>query len=165
LIFDRNARTSGLDESEPLKANSIMNETPTERNDTPETPETPSGEMHQDPPAPADPSVLHSIADALRKGAEDARKAANQAVPTLQSAAADAAYWLAFGVSFAAALPCGLARQLAPEVIKSGCRDGLESGRRAAERITRQLTRQNKDAEPNPAASLESVDPEPGSAF
>src|SRR5205814_9209359 len=51
-------------------------------------------------PQPERP-VFDAIRHAMRKGAEDARTAAEKAIPKVKSTAADAVYWTAYGVSFA----------------------------------------------------------------
>ena len=94
--------------------------------------------------------AFHSFRDAIRKGAEDARTAAEQAIPKVKSAAAGAAYWTAYGVSFAAVFHWALAAGFTPESLKSGVRDGVQCGREAAEKWIEKL-RQRK-AKPTDAA-------------
>jgi hypothetical protein len=83
--------------------------------------------------------VLASLCSAMRKGAEEARTAAEKAVPKLKSAAADVVFWAAYGVSFAAVFQWTLARNLAPQSMKAGCRNGAKAGREAAERLAEKL--------------------------
>ena len=87
--------------------------------------------------------VWDALRDGLRRGAEDARTAAEKAVPKVKSAAADAVYWTAYGVSFAAVFQWTLAKGLAPESLKSGFRDGVKGAEEAAQRWTDKL-RQRK---------------------
>src|SRR6266516_5910702 len=88
--------------------------------------------------------VFDDLRDAIRRGAEDARTAAEKAIPKVKSAAADAVYWTAYGVSFAAVFQWSLAKGLAPECLKSGLRDGVTGGREAAEKWIQKL-RQRKE--------------------
>ena len=83
--------------------------------------------------------VLDALRDALRKGAADARTAAEKAIPKVKSAAAGAGYWTAYGVSFAAVFQWTLAKGLAPESLKSGFRDGVKAAEDAAQRWTDKL--------------------------
>jgi hypothetical protein len=78
--------------------------------------------------------ILDSLTSAMRKGAEDARKAAEEAIPKVKAAASDAAYWMAYGVSFAAVFQWTVAKSFTPECVKSGYRDGVKAGREAAEK-------------------------------
>jgi len=82
--------------------------------------------------AQAQPQPDRSFLSGLKKGAEDARSAADKAIPTVKSAAADAVYWTAYGVSFAVVFQWELAKGLTPESLKSGLRDGVVGGRDAA---------------------------------
>ena len=84
-------------------------------------------------PQPERPA-FDSLRDAIRRGAEDARTAAEKAIPKVKSAATDAVYWTAYGVSFAAVFQWTLAKDLAPESLKSGCHDGVTAGREAGEK-------------------------------
>ena len=98
--------------------------------------------------------VFEDFRDAIRKGAEDARTAAEKTIPKVKSAAADAVYWTAYGVSFAAVFQWTLAKGLAPESLKSGFRDGVKAAEEAARWWTDKL-RQPKgkatDATPDQA--------------
>src|SRR5260221_572663 len=78
--------------------------------------------------------IMDSLGSAMRKGAEDARKAAEEAIPKVKSATSDAAYWMAYGISFAAVFQWTAAKNLTPECVKSGYRDGVKAGREAAEK-------------------------------
>jgi hypothetical protein len=107
---------------------------------------------------PPEQCVLSSICTAMRKGVEDARNAAEKAVPRMKSAANDAVYWAAYGVSFAAVFQWTVARSLAPECLKSGCRDGVKAGREAGEKWAHQLRQRKEEAaapspdQPGPSA-------------
>jgi hypothetical protein len=78
--------------------------------------------------------MLNSLASAMRKGAEDAGKAAEEAIPKVKAAASDTAYWMAYGVSFAAVFQWTVAKSFTPECVKSGYRNGVKAGREAAEK-------------------------------
>jgi hypothetical protein len=82
---------------------------------------------------------------AMRDGAEDARKAAAQAIPKIKSAAANALYWSTYGVSYAAVFQWTVAKHFTPESVKTGARDGVKAGREAAEQWIEKL-RNRKDA-------------------
>ena len=88
----------------------------------------------------------NAVLSALRKGAKDAKEAAERAIPRIKSAAADAAYWTAYGVSFAAVFNWTLAKGLTPECVKSGVRDGVKAGRDAAQQVG-QSVKSGKKAE------------------
>ena len=102
--------------------------------------------------APAEPQPQHErrvfedFRDAIRKGAEDARTAAEKTIPKVKSAAADAVYWTAYGVSFAAVFQWTLAKGLAPESLKSGFRDGVKAAEEAAQRWTDKLRQRKEQA-------------------
>jgi hypothetical protein len=89
-------------------------------------------------------SIFDAIASAVRKGAEHARKEAEEAMPRLKTAAADAAYWTAYGVVFAGVFQWTLVKTFTPDVVKKGCRDGVKAGRDAAERWVEQMTHHNE---------------------
>ena len=108
------------------------------------------------PSAQAKPQPDRSVLSALRKGAEDARTAAEKAIPKVKSAAADAVYWTTYGVSFAAVFQWTLAKGLAPESLKSGCYDGVKAGREAAEKWIEKLKQRKEKA---PAASSDQTGP------
>ncbi len=99
--------------------------------------------------------LLDSLGNAIRKGAEDARTAAEDAIPKVKSAAAGAVYWTAYGVSFAAVFQWSLAKGLAPECLKSGLRDGVTGRREAAEKWIQKLRQRKEKA--NDAACDEGV--------
>lgn len=69
--------------------------------------------------------ALDSVMTAVRTGADDARKAAEEAIPKIKSAAWKATYWTAYSVSFAAAFQWAL--------VRAGGSEGLKAGREAAE--------------------------------
>jgi len=94
-------------------------------------------------PQPERP-VFDAIRHAMRKGAEDARTAAEKAIPKVKSTAADAVYWTAYGVSFAVVFQWTFAKGLAPETLKSGFRDGVKAAEEAALKWTDKL-RQRKE--------------------
>ena len=109
----------------------------------------------QDKPKP-ESSVLGAIGAGIRRGAEDAKAAAQKVAPKVQSAAADTVYWAAYGVSFAAVFQWTLAKGLAPESLKSGCRDGVKAGREAAEKWIARLKQRKEKA---PAATSDQTSP------
>src|SRR6059036_3910961 len=94
--------------------------------------------------------VFDDLHDAIRRGAEDARTAAEKTIPKVKSAAIGAVYWTAYGVTFTAVFQWSLAKGLAPESLKSGCRNGVKAGREAAERWIEKLKQRKEKA---PAAS------------
>ena len=98
-------------------------------------------------PQPERP-VFDALRHAIRRGAEDARIAAEKAIPKVKSAAAEAVYWTAYGVSFTAVFQWTLAKGLAPESLKSGFCDGVKAAEEAAQRWTDKL-RQRKEQAPN----------------
>ena len=102
-----------------------------------------TGEAASAQPQPQ-PQADRSFLGGLRQGAEDARAAAEKAIPKVKSAAADAAYWTAYGVSFAAVFHWALAKGFTPESVKSGVRDGVKAGAEAAQRWMDKL-RQRKE--------------------
>ena len=65
---------------------------------------------------------IDALLSALRQGAEDARKAAEQAVPRIKAAVAEADYWAAYGLAFAAVFPWTVAKNITPDTVKAGCR-------------------------------------------
>src|SRR2546425_2374933 len=80
------------------------------------------------PQPPPETSVFGTFRSGIRRGAEDAKAAAEKAIPKVKSAAAGAVSWTAYGVSFAAVFQWTLAKGLAPESLKSGLRDGVKGG-------------------------------------
>ena len=60
--------------------------------------------------AQAQPQPDRSLLGALRKGAEDARTAAEKAIPKVKSAAANAVYWTTYEASSAAVFQWELAK-------------------------------------------------------
>ncbi len=81
------------------------------------------------------PCVFRPVADALKKGAADARKSAEEAAPKIRSALARAAYDVSYGLSFAAAWQYTVAKLLCPEVVKQGMKDGVRKGSEPGERF------------------------------
>jgi len=125
--------------------------------------ENPANPQSQDSePQPGRP-VFDALHDALRRGAEDARTAAEMTIPKVKSAAADAVYWTAYGASYAAVFQWTFVKGLAPESLKSGCRDGVKAAEEAARRWTDKLRQRKEkatDASPDPTGpSPEAVQP------
>src|SRR5947207_9418025 len=106
-------------------------------------------------PQPERPA-FDAIRDALRRGAEDARTAAEKAIPKVKSAAADAVYWTAYGASFTVVFHWAMAKGLAPESLKCGLRDGVKGGKEAAEKWLDRLRQRKEKAS---AASPEPTGP------
>jgi hypothetical protein len=115
----------------------------------PVTEETTSAQAQQQP-QPERP-VFDGLRDAMRKGAEDARTAAEKTIPKVKSAAADAVYWTAYGISFAVVFQWTFAKGLTPESLKSGVRDGVKAAEEAALKWTDKL-RQRKEKATNAAS-------------
>ena len=101
-------------------------------------------------------SVLSALGAAIRRGAEDAKNATQEAAPKIKSAATDTAYWTAYGVSFAAVFQWTLAKNLIPECLKSGCHDGVKAGREAAEKWIEKLKQRKQKT---PVASSDQTGP------
>ena len=114
-----------------------------ERNDSDCVTDETTGAQGKPQPQP-ERRVFDALREAIRRGAEDARTAAEKTIPKVKSAAADAVYWTAYGVSFAAVFQWTLAKGLAPESLKSGFRDGVKGAEEAAQRWTDKL-RQRKE--------------------
>ena len=116
-------------------------------------------------PQPERP-VFDALRDAIRRGAEDARTAAEKAIPKVKSAAAEAVYWTAYGVSFAAIFQWTLAKGLAPESLKSGFRDGVKAAEETARKWTDKLRqRKEKATDPSPDQAGPSTEAaQPGAA-
>ncbi len=95
-------------------------------------------------------SLLDALGNGVRNGTEDARTAAEYAIPKVKSAAAGAVYWTAYGVSFAAVFHWALAKGLTPECLKSGVRDGVKAGEDVAQKWIEKL-RQRKGKAPDVA--------------
>jgi hypothetical protein len=79
---------------------------------------------------------IDTIINAMRTGAEDARRAAEEAIPKLKYAASRASYWAAYGASFAAAFEWTLA--------SVGGREGIRAGKEAAQRWLERVKRGGK---------------------
>ena len=103
--------------------------------------------------------------DAVNEGAQQARAAAEKAVPKIKAALADATYWTGYGVSFAAVFSYTVASELAPEVLKTGSRDGAAAGKKAAEdfatRCKPQPTQAGAPSSPDAGPSAGVVQPGP----
>ncbi len=114
---------------------------------------------------PPGKTAFESFRSAFRQGAEDARDAAERAIPHIKSAAADATYWMAYGVSFAAVFQWTVIRNLAPESLKSGCRDGVKAGKESADQWIEKLKQTKESPVASPAAeagpSGETTQPSP----
>jgi hypothetical protein len=107
--------------------------------------------------------VFDALRDALCKGAEDARAAAEKTIPKVKSAAADAAYWTAYGAAFAAVFHWTLAKGLTPESLRCGFRDGVNGGMQAAGKWIEKLKQsKEKASEEQQGPSTEA--PQPGAA-
>jgi len=83
--------------------------------------------------------VFDALRDAILKGAEDAKTAAEKAVPKVKSAATSAVYWTAYGVSYAAVFQWTFAKGITSESLKWGLRDGVKGGMQAAEKWIEKL--------------------------
>src|SRR2546430_17649579 len=129
-----------------------------EHNDSDCVTDETTGAQGKPQPQPERP-VFDALRDAIRRGAEDARTAAEKTIPKVKSATADAVYWTAYGVSFAAVFQWTLAKGLAPESLKSGFRDGVKGGREAAEKWIEKLRqRKEKEAAATPAPTVPSTE-------
>lgn len=110
-----------------------------------------------DPQAKSEPQtgkgLFDSASSAFREGAEDAKRAAKEAIPKLKSAAADAVYWAGYGVAYAAVFQWTVAKQLTPESLKAGWRDGVKAGRTAAENWMDNLKQRKVDPTADPSAA------------
>jgi len=92
--------------------------------------------------APSSRSVLESLRSAVNEGAQQAKAAAEKAIPKVKAAASGAAYWLGFGASFATVFSYTVVRELAPEILKAGFRDGAQAGQKSAEQWVSKLKEQ-----------------------
>ncbi len=108
------------------------------------TEETPGAQAERQPQP--ERRALDALRDAFRSGAEDARTAAEKAIPIVKSAAAGAVYWTAYGAAFAAVFHWTFAKGLAPESLKSGFHDGVKGGTEAAEKWIEKLKRRKEKA-------------------
>src|SRR5262249_40427775 len=95
------------------------------------------------------------VISAVRTGADDARKAAEQAMPKIKAAASSAAYWAAYGASFATVFEWTL--------LELGCRDGIKAGKAAAEKWFDSIKGTRPAPAESPVAPM-SERPEPGAA-
>jgi hypothetical protein len=93
-----------------------------------------------------DRHAFDALRDAIRKGAEDARTAAEKSIPKVKSAAASVLYWTAYGASFAAVFQWTFAKGIAPESLKCGLRDGVKGGMDAAEKWIEKLKQRKENA-------------------
>jgi hypothetical protein len=83
--------------------------------------------------------LFESLRSGLNAGAEQARKAAEEAAPKIKTAVSDATYWFGFGVSYAAVFSYVLAKDLAPGGMKAGFSDGAEAAKKKAEEFAENL--------------------------
>jgi len=98
--------------------------------------------------------VFESVRRAAKEGAQEARAAAEKALPKVKAALSDATYWAAYGVSFATVFSYTVVTELAPECLKAGGRDGAQAGRRAAEEFA-----SNRKQKPTGTGATSSLDP------
>jgi hypothetical protein len=112
-----------------------MNETPNSDPENPGSENQSHGSANQS--SHSSKRVFDSVRDAINEGAQQARAAAEEAIPRVRAAVNDATYWLGYSVSFAAVFSYTVVTELAPEVLKTGAHDGTEAGRKAAEDFTR----------------------------
>ena len=114
---------------------------------------------------PAGRCAMDSVYSAIRKGANDARDAAEKALPKIKSAAADAGYWMSYGVAFAAVFQWTVAKQLTPDCFKSGYRDGVKAGKERAEKWLTERERRKEAAQipllAQPGSTVEGAQPGP----
>ena len=125
-----------------------------------------SGPNEPKPAAELRTPIFDAVVTAVRKGAEHARKEAEEAMPRLKAAAQDAAYWTAYGVVFAGVFQWTLVKTFTPEVVKKGCRDGVKAGRDAAEKWVEQMSHRHEPVTPPllaaPATSVATDSTPPG---
>ena len=108
--------------------------------------------------------LFESIRSAILQGAEDARRAAEEAIPKVKAAASAATYLTVYGLAYAAVFHWTVAMQLTPDSVKEGCRDGANAGRDAAQELMRNLKRRQAEATstPPPAGPVgEAAQPSP----
>ena len=123
--------------------------------------QTPHQEQAQSsvPPPPAEAEQkegckLNSLCDAVEKGARHARQAAEETVPKVKAAAADAAYWLGYGLTYAVVFSAVAIKEFAPAALVSGCRDGAKAGKTSAEKLaTDRAKRREATTAPSPSAA------------
>ena len=101
---------------------------------------------------PAGRCALDSVYSAIRKGANDAKDAAEKALPKITSAASDAGYWMSYGIAFAVVFQWTVAKHLTPGCLKSGYRDGLKAGKEKAETWIAERKRRSEEAPTPPIA-------------
>jgi hypothetical protein len=104
------------------------------------TSETNSTEQHSAENAAPDQHGFDAAFSAVRQGAEDAKRAAEKAIPRIKAAASEAAYWTAYGVTFAAIFQWELVKRFTPQPVKSGCQDGVKAGKDAADKLGSQAS-------------------------
>lgn len=100
-----------------------------------------------------------TMISAMRTGAEDARKAAEEAIPKIKYAASSASYWAAYGVSFAVTFQWTL--------LKVGGGDGIKVGKEAAQQWLERVKQGKRAESPSslpPLLGPATEDPRPGIA-
>ena len=86
--------------------------------------------------------MFDSLRSAVNEGAQQARAAAEKAIPQIKAAVSGATYWLGYGASFATVFSYTVARELAPQALKAGCREGAQAGRKAGQECAEQFKAQ-----------------------
>jgi hypothetical protein len=122
-----------------------MNDT-SNPNSSPPQPENPPRANGNAGPQPGH-SVLESLCSAVNEGAQQAKAAAEKAIPKIKAAASEATYWMGFGASFATVFSYTVARELAPQVLKAGVRDGAQAGAKSGEEWASKVGRKRNAAE------------------
>ena len=92
---------------------------------------------------PSGQGVFDRLSSAVNDGANQARAAAEKAIPKVKAVVSGASYWLGYGVSFASVFSYTVAKDLAPESLKTGCKDGAEAGRKTASDLSAKLHAQS----------------------
>ena len=108
--------------------------------------------------------VLESLCSAVNEGAQQAKAAAEKAIPKVKAAASSATYWLGFGASFATVFSYTVVRELAPEILKTGLRDGAQAGQKRAEGWASKLKSQ-PDVTEAASTGVNPADPAPQSGM
>ena len=101
--------------------------------------------------------VLESLRSAVNEGAQQAKAAAEKAIPKVKAAVSGAAYWLGFGASFASVFSYTVAKELAPEILKAGLRDGAQAGQKKGEQWVSKLKEHHTGATPSDEATQSGV--------
>jgi hypothetical protein len=98
--------------------------------------------------------VFHPVACALRRGKDDAKSAAGEALPKIKSALSKAACHAAYGLSFAAAFQWAFLKNACPDILKTASRDGASNGAGAGERWAGRWNAPNSQAPTETAAPM-----------